>query len=165
MLASPNIPFPLTVTLADGNTTLFLRGRIYNSVGTLIDTVSIPHIAEGMYMLAHTFTTEGVFNVIYQLFTDAGFTTPAVYDKEADQIDVSSFKTNILKILGLLHHNTIIDHQVYNGTRQLLSGRVRAYDSKVNADAAGLTGLLFTWTVTATYTDSNLSFFKITLNP
>lgn len=69
------------------------------------------------------------------------------------------------RILGLLHENTVVDQQVYDGNGYLISSRIRAYDTKTNADAAGSFGLMYTWTMTASYTGANLTNFKIVREP
>ena len=57
----------------------------------------------------------------------------------------------------MLHEIAVIDTQVWttiSGRTVLTSARLRTYDSKANAQAAGATGLLATYTMTATY-DAN----------
>lgn len=65
------------------------------------------------------------------------------------------------KVLGLNDHNTVRDQMVYSGT-DLTSARIRSYDTAANATSAGATGLLQTWTMTATYSSPGvLSTYKI----
>jgi hypothetical protein len=142
---------PLQVLAADGRTDLFARVTIYQDVFVL-GTLDLPHIDQGLYGSSYTPTQEGYLTARYALYEDVGFTVPASYDLEAELIEVSSDKTNILRILGLMHENSVLDQTVYDNHGNLLSGRIRAYDTKANAQAAGLTGLRFTWAVTATYT-------------
>jgi hypothetical protein len=67
---------------------------------------------------------------------------------------------NILK--GLLFGNAVQDQQAWTSGR-LTSARIRIYDTAANANSAGATGLLATYTVTATYDgNGNLTLFKIT---
>ena len=82
-----------------------------------------------------------------------------------ETLDVSDERINIKRILGLVHENSVVDMQTYNSNGRLLTARIRAYDSKTNADLAGLTGLLFTWNMSATYLGLSLTNYKITLEP
>lgn len=165
LLATPNIPVPLHTLAADGSTGLYGQARIYNSAGSLVTTISLTHTSEGLYVASYTPTTEGVYSIIYQLYTDVARTIPANFEKGMETLDVNSERTNIIRILGLVHENAVFDQQTYNGSGQLLTGRIRSYDSKTNADAAGLTGLLFTWHITASYTGAALTSYKITRDP
>jgi alkylated DNA nucleotide flippase Atl1 len=62
----------------------------------------------------------------------------------------------------MLHENSVFDQQVYDGARNLTSGRVRCYKDKASALAQDPAGLLFTYLLTAAYTNSNLTFYRIT---
>jgi len=160
MHATTNEPVPLRVVTSDGITTLFGRAYIYSSA-ILIDTIDLPHIADGMYGASYVPTDDGYLSVIYKLFTDAGHTILGPYGVEAETIEVNSIKTNILRLLGLLHHNSVIDQQIYNISGSMTSSRIRSYDSPTNAIAAGLTGLLHTWFVEVEYAGAFVSKFTI----
>ena len=159
-------PVTLAVQLSDGDTGKFARVRIFDSAGSVHVTLGTTHVSNGLYTNMHTFTTEGFYTAVYQVFDDAGFVTPSSeFDIEAETIEVNSDKTNIIRTLGLLHHNTQIDSHSYNDDKQLLSARVRQYDSKANAELAGATGLLNTWTVTSTYGGGLLTKYVIVREP
>lgn len=155
LLATPNEPVPLHALAANGQTDLYGVARVYDSVGALVSTVTLSHMTEGLYGANYTPTVQGVFTVVYQLYLDSGHTSPADFDKEIETIDVSDERTNIMRILGLMHENAVFDQQAYNGVGNLISGRVRAYNNKPNAEAAGLAGLLFTWNIQAIYNANN----------
>jgi hypothetical protein len=159
--ATVNQPVPLQVLVADGRTDLFAQVRVYTAAGFLLTTLSAPHVAEGMYGVSWTPTTEGYYSVISQIYFDAGFTIDAGYEKQGESVDVNSIKTNILRLLGLQHDNTVIDMQVYDVNGNLLSARVRVYDTKPNAITAGLTGLQFQYSVTAAYITGQLSNYTM----
>jgi hypothetical protein len=161
MHATVNEPVPLCVVLADGVTTLFARAFVYNG-SSLLTTVDLPHITNGMYQAEYTPTEEEYLTVLYKVYTDSGYTTLGLYGTEVETIEVNSLKTNVLRILGLLHQNSVIDQEVYNVDGNMVSSRIRSYDSAANATAAGSTGLLFTWQVSVTYTiGSKISNFTI----
>jgi hypothetical protein len=161
IIATPNQAATLSILAADGSTALFARAKVYNSVGTLVATISLPHVAEGMYAGAWTPTIEGFYQAVYTLYTDSGFTTLATYDKAAETVDVNALKNNVLRLLGVHNDNAVIDNQSYNGNGDATGCRIRCYDTKANALAAGLTGLLFQYTMTATYAGTNLTNFTM----
>lgn len=164
MRATLNEAVPLQVLAADGRTDLFARATVYMN-GAVVTALTLPHIASGLYGTTYTPSVEGYISVIYELFFDSGFTAAANYDLESETIEVSSEKTNIMRILGLLHENAVFDQQIYDSGGNLTSGRVRSYDTKSHALSAGLPGLLFTWAVTASYTGGKLDQFRITREP
>lgn len=162
LLATTNKQVSLTALAADGGTAYYGDARVYDKNGVLVTTLSLSHTVEGLYVVGYVPPAEGYFTIIYQLFTDPAKTIPAMLDRGVEMLDVSDERTNIKRILGLVHENSVVDMQTYNGTGQLLTARIRNYDSKTNADLAGATGLLFTWFLTATYSGLNLTNFKIT---
>lgn len=161
--ATLNEPVPLQAFATDGNEDLFVRVRLYNAAGNVVATLTPAHVANGLYSINWTPTTDGYYTAVYDFFTDAGFTEVSVdHERAAEQVEVSSDKTNIMRLLGLAHENAILDQQLYDGNRRLVSARLRAYDSKANAQAGGTQGLLFQWTVGAAYdAQARATLFKI----
>lgn len=160
--ATLNEPVPLQVFVPDGNPALFARVRILDVAGAPVTTLLPIHQTLGLYAVTWTPLIEGYYTAVYDLFSDAGLTLPSPYEASAEVIDVSSDKTNITRLLGLHHENSLLDQQTYSGAGKLLSARLRMYDSAANLSAAavtspagGTTGLLFTWAVTATYDVGN----------
>jgi hypothetical protein len=153
---------PLQIFVPDGRTDLYARVRVVNAIGGIIATLFPAHLTNGLYSADWTPSIEGYFSAIYELFLDAGLTMVAEYERDAEMIEVSSDKTNLLRLLGLAHENAVLDQQVYGSNGRLQSARLRAYDSAANAQAAGASGLRFTWQISATYTMTNQSeTFKI----
>src|SRR5687768_918682 len=111
--ATLNEPVPIQVLAADGRTDLFGRALIKRPDGTVLTTINLSHIGDGVYGSTHSYVQEGYFSVVYSLFLDAGRTIPATYDLESELMEVSSDKTNLLRLLGLLHENSVFDQQVY----------------------------------------------------
>lgn len=72
-----------------------------------------------------------------------------------------------LMLIGnaLEHDNTVVDQQEYNHTHQgrkyLTDARIRAYDSKLNAEAAGAAGLVHQFVLYAEYADDEQTLFRI----
>lgn len=80
-----------------------------------------------------------------------------------DNATVAAIKAATDRLLGLVHDNAVMDQQVYDGDGRLTGARLRCYNSKANADAAGATGLLFTYLITATYGGGGeLTSYKVT---
>jgi hypothetical protein len=82
--------------------------------------------------------------------------------------ELSTMKDQLTRTLGLLHENSVMDSTSFDGDNNLLSARLRIYDTKANAEAAassaplgGTTGLLGTYTITAEYTGGNLTKYTV----
>lgn len=166
LIASLNEPVPLRILAADGRTDLYGQIRIYNATGMLVSSLNIDHMNEGIYGTTWTPSLEGYFSYVGELYLDSMRVIESGYEKVAETVDVNSAKAMLLRILGLQHENTFIDNQAYDGNRNLLSARVRSYDSPTNATAAGTTGLVATYAVTATYDgQSRLNSYLMTRVP
>ena len=158
---------PLQIQVGDGRADLYPQVSVHDYTGAIVvGPLDLPHFAGGLYGSIHTFNSEGNFTAIYRIYTDVGHTTAADYDVEAESIEATYDKTNILKMLGIVHHNTVEDMFTYDGAGNLTSVRVRAYDSDTNALAAkatspanGTVGLLFLWNITALYSSGRLSLY------
>jgi hypothetical protein len=168
LLATVNEPVTLSMLASDARADLFGQVRVYNSSNTLVATINLNHMAEGVYTAQYTPTVEGYFNLAFQLYFDAGRTIDAGYERQGEILDVNSFRTNILKNLGLDHENTVVDQQTYDVDGNLQTARIRAYDSATNATNAAAvspssynTGLKFTWNVNAEYSLGLLSKYFI----
>ncbi len=68
------------------------------------------------------------------------------------------------RALGLMHENSVLDQTVFDGNN-LASARLRVYDTKANANSAGVTGLVGTYTVTAVYSGKFLQNYKVVREP
>jgi hypothetical protein len=152
---------PVQIQASSGESALYARAKIYDIYGTNVSTIALPHIAGGLYGTTHIFSGAGYYTIVYQLFLDSGFSSPAEFDIEAETVEANSDKTNILRILGLTHDNTVLDNHVYNVEGNLTNVRVRSYDSKANALAAGAAGLENTWSISAVYSSSRLETYTV----
>lgn len=161
LVASINEAIPLRLLAADGTTTLYGQLHVYNASGLLVANLVAVHMAEGLYTVNWTPTIEGHYTVLGQFFIDAGLTQDAGYERVTEEVDVSSMKANVLRILGLLHENSVVDSQSYDGQGNLVAARIRSYDSKPNALSAGGTGLLASYTVAATYSVNQLVDYRV----
>jgi hypothetical protein len=161
--ATLNETIPLAALVSDGNTGLYPRTTVLNSSLSTVDVLYPTHATKGLYSCDWTPAAEGYYMTVVEFFLDALHTVPAsAYPNGGESIEVTSDKTNILRILGLNHENAVLDNQTYDGARRLTSARLRAYDSAANAALAGLGGLLFEWTVAAAYdSQSKATLFKI----
>lgn len=151
----------LQMLATDGRTDLYGRVRVYDMTGVLVADLVLSHMAEGLYSVSWTPDREGWFSAIAELFFDPAYTIEAGYEKSGEQIEVTQTKTNILRILGLVHENSVVDQQVYDGDENLLSARIRSYDTRANALAGGNVGLRFKYQVQAEYTGGKLNKYQI----
>lgn len=78
--------------------------------------------------------------------------------------EVDTF-TLMVRGIGLMHENSVLDNTTYNTDNRLTSGRMRIYDSRANALAAGATGLVATYTITATYSGLSLTNYTVVKEP
>lgn len=159
--ATLNEPAPLQVLAADGRQDLYARAKIYDTAGTWIASVPLPHLQDGLYGATWIPVIEGFFTAVYQLFFDADYLADAGYSRQGETIEVTETKTNILRLLGLVHENSIVDQQMWDSQGNLTSARVRSYDTKANAIAAGITGLRFIYSVNAQYSGGLLNKYEI----
>jgi hypothetical protein len=153
--ATLNEVLPLQVLVPDGRSDLFVQARVFNPAGTLITTLQLPNIAEGLYSVNWTPGSEGYVTAVYDIYLDSGHLIRSDYERDGETIEVSSDKTNIMRLLGLAHENAVLDQEMYGSNGRLVSARLRAYDTKEHADAAGLEGLRFVWSIAASYDSQN----------
>lgn len=162
-------PIPLQVLLPDGSETMFVYATVVDSEGTQVEFLRLPHLVKGLYSANWTPSTEGWFGTMYDVYLDEARFTAAGYERAGEQIEVSSDRYKLERMLGLQHENSIIDRQAYSSTGRLLSARVRAFETAAAAAAATDTsteGLRYTWEVSASYNDKDqLTNYKILRSP
>lgn len=92
LLLKNGIPFFLSAQAGDGNTGLFCQAKVRDNAGTsVLGTVSMPHVANGLYLGSYTPSATGYQHVVVEFYTDSGFTTPATtYPIGQDDIRVST---------------------------------------------------------------------------
>lgn len=167
--------------LEDGNETQYPQAEIYDANGTSpVATIDLPHRARGRYEDSWTPSSVGVYSAVFITYSDAAHTIESiVYTREVDQIfvtesDVDDLAAAIIRLLGLNHENAFIDNTDFDITGQLISCRIRIYDSKAHAEAAqdgdvppaGTTGLIATYTMEADYEGScMLKSYRYVLEP
>jgi len=158
----------LSALTADGEEGLYPQVKIYDSSNVVVSTVDLVSVEGGLYTAQFTPNTAGIFVGVVTHYADAAHTVLAGYTKDLVTIDVNSIKTNILRILGLLHQNAVVDNTTYDVDGNMLSGRVRCYDTKVNAQAAEAvspaaynTGKTFEYQVTAEYNSSKMTKYTM----
>jgi ribosomal protein S24E len=161
LVAHQNEPVPLRLLAADGRASLFARLNVYDTAGSLVATLAAAHLDEGLYTATWTPASEGMFTVVGRFFLDAMFTIDAEYERVAETVEVSTIKSKLSKILGLVHDNVVIDQHGYDGNGNLTTARLRTYDSSANAAAAGVTGHLKTYRMLASYTGTQQNSFTM----
>jgi len=96
-LAEVNQTLAIGLKLFDGATNQFPRVRVYNSAGTeqtaapFSSPIALTHRAVGFYSATVTPTAEGEFFIVYQVYSDAGFTT--LNKKYEEVIDVAAIRS------------------------------------------------------------------------
>jgi hypothetical protein len=136
---------------ADGRSDLYGQIRIYSDTGLLVASLNADHLAEGLYSVDWTPALEGRYTMVGELYFDALRTATAGYEKVAEDIDVNTTKTSIMRLLGLGQENQVVDQQAYDVDGNILSARIRLYDTKTNALLGGAGGVVATYTATMSY--------------
>lgn len=110
-------------------------------------------------------TTDG--NDVSQVFDRIGAPTGASLsaDVAGQTATLNAVSTMLTRALGMMHENSVLDQTVFDGDNNLTAARFRIYSSKANAEAAGLTGLIATYTITASYTGGNLTNYTVVKEP
>jgi hypothetical protein len=154
-------PTPLVAILTDGNELQHPQAEIYAPGGTSpIATLDLLHKAKGRYEAPWTPTAPGLFLVHYFVYSDAAHTIRNVsYNNEGEQVSVTTVSLDDLaestaRLLGLSKENMFVDKTEFDTIGQLLSCRIRLFDSEANASTAQdgdsySTGLIATYTMTA----------------
>ena len=74
---------------------------------------------------------------------------------EGDKDSLHYLRLDFDRVLGLLHHNALVDNQQYDGNGQLIYARIRVFDDSANVPATPggteTTGLTQEYEVTATW--------------
>lgn len=86
--------YPVRLQLSDGNTAQYPRAVVYNSAGTLIATLNLNHIANGLYGVDYTFLNVGFYTITHIVYSDVNHTTLASYDRSFDEVTVVATATN-----------------------------------------------------------------------
>lgn len=86
--------YPVRLQLSDGATNQYPRATIYNSAGSLVATLSLTHIANGLYGTSYTPLIVGTYSIAYLVYSDSGHTTLAAYNFSLDELVVSATSTN-----------------------------------------------------------------------
>lgn len=161
--ATVGTPVPIAMILEDGNTAQFPQAEIYASGdASPLTTLDLSHKAKGRYEANWTPTVVGVYSAIFIVYSDAAHTIENItYTREIEQVfatssNVDDLAAKIARILGLVHENAFIDETHFDAFSQLLSCRIRIFDSKEHAELATdggseSDGLVATYHMEATY--------------
>lgn len=179
--ATLNTNFYLNLYISEGNTNLYPTVTLYledNPIPTT--TLYLTHSDQGNYFSNWIPTQTGQYTAIYSVFADVGHTIPALqYNNSIDNIMVREYNvdtsfnslfTLISRDLGLANENAVIDNTNYDTCNQLISARIRCFDSQVNANLATsggseTLGLIASYNVSASYDASGLmQFMRTVLN-
>jgi len=145
-------------------TSVLWKDGIESAVSVSISEIS----SSGEYKVSFTPDTIGVWSV--QVFVN--------YNKDwwgaeyvASAENLADIYAMVRRLLGLSHENIFIDETQYDADGQLVTARVRLFDSKTNCDAATdggseTTGLIATYSLQTNWEAINeFQIFKQTLEP
>ena len=126
---------------------------------------------QGAYMLqlpAAVLNLTGALTYAVQVAGARTFvgTAKVVAKEEADTFaSVAGVAVQMARALGLMHENSVLDNTTFNADNNLTAGRFRTYDTKAHALAAGVLGLVATYTIAATYTGKLLTTYSVVIEP
>jgi hypothetical protein len=159
----------LALVLADGDVAQYPRVKIYQpAVASPVATLNLGHVVEGMYETSWLPPATGTYHAVYTVYQDSGHTVLSDrYSKELDQLivrddleqQILTLVTRIeaeVELLSLQDENSYIDNPVYDDCCQVLSSRIRVFDTKAHCEAATdggseTLGLLATYQVVVDY--------------
>jgi hypothetical protein len=160
----PTVPatIPLQVLASDGRATLYAQARIYTTLGSLVDTVDLPYLADGLYGSSYVFTSVGFYSVVYEFYENPSHTIVSTYDKTVESFELTtpissqlldeSVNSHIvpgsvgeaIAIVRGRNKYFVIDRQVYNSKGLLITARCRIYKTAAEVlDPDGHTPLAF----------------------
>jgi len=146
----------------------------FNNTGVCVLTKSIMHLeVTNMTDVNALFVRIGVGNITLGtsntdgtvligpdgLIIDDGYTGVVIADNTTREHVWQDPRA--LRIKGLSQENQFMDQTVYDSNSQLISARIRLYDSAANVGTDN--GVIATYTVTSTYSGTNLTNYKVEL--
>ncbi len=150
---------PLVLQLENGDTGEHPQASLYEDDGTLIGTYDLAHVALGSY----TNTTRSMPNkpfvtAVYRVFDDAGHTSESSQHGRVVEIFEQS------RIEGLAGRNQVLTALTKNANGDMLTGRLRVYDTLANSLIDdGVAGLIGEYNTVATYDGNNsMDDYKMT---
>lgn len=161
--ASIGDPVVLVLVLEDGNTTMFPQAEIYaTGASTPLAVVDLVHRAKGRYEGTWTPADIGTYTALFITYVDAGHVVESmIYTREGElvavtQSHIDDLAAKLIRVLGLVHENAFIDNTEWDINGQMLSARLRIFDSKAHAMAATdggseTDGLIATYVIDSTY--------------
>ena len=160
ILVDTGTTLPATLTSIEGkiDTIDGIVDNILTDTGTTLDTVVDNILVDTGTTLPATLTSiEGkidtIDGIVDDILTDTGTTLPAT---------LSTIDGFVDELLGLTNKNAYHDTFTYSGSN-MTGCRIRTYDTKTNAEAHGAGGLQNTYTVTITWSDSNVSSYLVVI--
>ena len=159
---------PLVLLLSDGATNRYPRVEVFpagaSAPGWVLD---LTHVARGRYESSFVPSQSGTYVAVFTVYSDPSHTVEDVsYPREQEQIIVTNdnldgISQKLIRLLGLSHENAFIDSTVYDASGQLVSARLRIFDSRDHAVAATdggneTAGLIAVYEITSRYEDQGL---------
>jgi len=169
---------PIAMILDDGNELQYPQAEIYEP-GAVVPTATLDllHKVRGRYEESWTPSAVGAYSAVFIVYSDAAHTVEnIVYERSIEQIfvtesDIDDLAAAVVRLLGLNHENAFIDNTDFDIMNQLISCRIRIFDSKTNAEAAQdgdnySTGLIATYTMEAEHEGAGkLKSYRYVRNP
>ncbi len=153
--APPDQALVLSMQATDEATGLFPQAAIYNAAGSLVTTITLTHVAAGLYQGTWAAPALGLYAAIFRSYTDAGHTIRSSHETAQEDVliaeDVSALTARLLAHAG---ENIRDDSLAFDTNGRLTSARRRIFPDEATALAStpGGTGEGETATITITAT-------------
>lgn len=140
----------------DFTVTVWMNGAVKSTTTTITEIGT-----SGEYKISFTVDMAGTWKVEVRL----NFSGEILYS--VCQVGAGGGPTGVQRLLGLMHENAVIDKQLYDAQGQLVSARLRVFDSAANVpnnpDGTETAGLLYTFNIESRWGGLNRNiFYKLT---
>lgn len=118
-----NDPIPATLQLFDNDETMHVRAIVRAADKTVLGTVTLSHIADGLYANTDLVTPATSFvSIQYEVFEDAGFTVPSeLHSTALDVFGVNASPFTLAQIADRVWDESLSSHTLLNSAGRKLN--------------------------------------------
>lgn len=99
---------PIATVLEDGNVAQYPQAVIYNPSGTVLATLDLSHVADGLYTNTYTMPNLELIEIVYIVYSDAAHTIENTkYGRDLDIFVLNNFSMDTIVEGGLTFKDTL----------------------------------------------------------
>ena len=88
---------PVATILEDGDISQYPQAVVYDPLGTILTTLDLSHVANGMYTASYSMPSENLIEIVYIVYSDAGHTTENTkYGRDLDIFVLNNFSMDTI---------------------------------------------------------------------